>query len=201
MARNAGGSRGTGGSRRSRALDAEDVSLQKKWLTSFGRATHCSIRAWSRCSGSGDPSVVKSDRCRMNRARMAVAVRQQREQLHPARVDSGERLVRGRGQAGDRPVMALGPARNGDAAFAVDPEDFENLVGVRTPQQLLEPVGIFEPQFEESVRSSMSSDSACCLRSSCAAAAASRNWRGPCILSSGNQLPRVHDARAGRAPA
>src|SRR5205823_13695160 len=45
-------------------------AFHREWLTFSGFATHCSRRAWSRYSGSGDPSVVKSDRWRMNLARM-----------------------------------------------------------------------------------------------------------------------------------
>src|SRR3954468_6075033 len=50
----------------------------------------------------------------------ALPVRIEREELHPARIDADERLVGGRRQAGDRPVMTLGPARNRDAALAVE---------------------------------------------------------------------------------
>src|SRR4051794_27649549 len=49
-------------------------AFQWKWLTSSGVSTQLSKKAWSRWSGSGDPSVVKSDRCRMNRARRALPV-------------------------------------------------------------------------------------------------------------------------------
>src|SRR5438046_10612774 len=45
-------------------------AFHRKWLTSSGRATQFSRKAWLSCSGSGDPSVVKSDRWRMNLARM-----------------------------------------------------------------------------------------------------------------------------------
>jgi hypothetical protein len=44
--------------------------------------------------------------------------------------------------------VALGPARDGDATLAVDPEDGESLIGLWATQQLLEPAGIFEPLFE-----------------------------------------------------
>src|SRR5690348_7272238 len=50
----------------------------------------------------------------------SVAVRQKSEQLHPARVDSDERLVVGRGQARDRPVPALGPARDWEGGSSIE---------------------------------------------------------------------------------
>lgn len=43
----------------------------------------------------------------------------EREKFHPARIDTDERLVRGRRQAGDRPVGALGPARDRNAVWTV----------------------------------------------------------------------------------
>src|SRR3954454_369180 len=56
-----------------------------------------------------------------------LTLRQKREQLHPARIDPSERLVRGR-QAGPVLIISLGPARDGDAAFAVATEDIENVL-------------------------------------------------------------------------
>jgi hypothetical protein len=47
--------------------------------------------------------------------------------------------------------VALGPAWHGDAALAVNPEDGESLIGLWAAQQLLEPIGIFEPLFERFV--------------------------------------------------
>src|SRR5581483_655587 len=51
-------------------------------------------------------------------------------------------------EAGDRPVVSLGPARNGNAGRAVEPQDVEHVVGVRALEQLLEPRGIFEAVLE-----------------------------------------------------
>src|SRR5207248_1243868 len=53
-----------------RTFEPNVSAFQRKWLTSSGDATQLSRNASSRCSGSGDPSLVKSDRCRMNLARM-----------------------------------------------------------------------------------------------------------------------------------
>src|SRR3546814_7050114 len=49
----------------------------------------------------------------------ALAIRIEREQLHPTRIDADQRLVGGRRQTRNRPVVTLGPARHGDAALAV----------------------------------------------------------------------------------
>jgi hypothetical protein len=76
------------------------------------------------------------------------AIGQQREQLHPARIDTGERLVRGRGQARDGPVGALGPARDGDAGGAVEAEAVEDVLRLRAAEELLEAGGVFEALFE-----------------------------------------------------
>ena len=47
----------------------------------------------------------------------ALAVRVEREKLHPARIDADERLVGGRRQTGNRPVVTLGLAWHGNAAL------------------------------------------------------------------------------------
>ena len=44
--------------------------------------------------------------------------------------------------------MPLGPARDREAVAAVAPEDLENLLRLRPPQQLLIPSGVFETQFQ-----------------------------------------------------
>ena len=77
-----------------------------------------------------------------------IAVRQQREQLHPARIDPDERLVGGRRQAGDRPIVTLGCARDGNAGLGVGLEDLEDVLRLRPAKQLLEPRDIFESLFE-----------------------------------------------------
>src|SRR5688572_32190673 len=78
----------------------------------------------------------------------ALAIRIEREKLHPARIDADERLARGRGQAGDRPVVPLGPERDRDAAAAVAPENLQDLLSLRSAEQLLKPRDIFETQFQ-----------------------------------------------------
>src|SRR5688500_8522597 len=77
----------------------------------------------------------------------ALAFRIECEKLHPARIDADERLARGRGQAGDRPVVPLGLARDRDAVAAVAPENLQDLLRLRPAEQLLEPRDIFETQF------------------------------------------------------
>ena len=41
-------------------------------------------------------------------------------------------------------MEALGPARDGDAAFGVQPEDREDFLRLRATEELLEPRNIFE---------------------------------------------------------
>jgi hypothetical protein len=62
--------------------------------------------------------------------------------------DAGERLVVGRGQAGDRPVPSLGPARDWDAGGGVEAEDLEGVISLRAAEQFLEAGGVFEALFE-----------------------------------------------------
>ena len=100
-------------------------------------------------AGASEPSMVKSERWTMNLEREILAVREKREKLHPARIDAGERLVGGRRQAGDRPVVALGRTRDGDAGFGVEAEDLQHLLRLRAAKKLLEPPDVFEPLFQE----------------------------------------------------
>ena len=78
-----------------------------------------------------------------------LSIRQQREQLHPARIDPGEGLVGGRGEAGDGPVEPLRRARDGDAAGGVEAEDREDLRRLRAAEEFLEAGGVFEAVLEE----------------------------------------------------
>ena len=78
----------------------------------------------------------------------AIALCMNRKQLHPARIDANQRLARGRGQAGDRPIITFGSARNRQAVAAVTPEDLKNLLCLRPAQQLLEPRQISEAQLQ-----------------------------------------------------
>ena len=79
---------------------------------------------------------------------MGGVVRQKREQLHPARIDAGERLVVGRGQAGHGPVIALGPPPDRDAGRAVEAENVEDVVSLRAAEELLKAGDVFEAIFE-----------------------------------------------------
>src|SRR5882672_3352746 len=79
----------------------------------------------------------------------ALAVRIQREKFHPARIDADERPARGRRQAGDRPIVPLGPARDRDAVAAVAAENLQRLLRLRLAEQLLEPRDILETQFRK----------------------------------------------------
>src|SRR5882672_1083336 len=81
----------------------------------------------------------------------ALAVRIQREKFHPARIDADERPARGRRQAGDRPIVPLGPARDRDAVAAVAVENLQDLLRLRLrlAEQLLEPRDILETQFRK----------------------------------------------------
>src|SRR5205823_504941 len=79
----------------------------------------------------------------------ALPVRIQREKLHPVRIDAGERLARGRRQAGDRPVAPLGLARDRDAVAAVALENLQDLLRLRPAEQLLKPRDVLEAQFRE----------------------------------------------------
>jgi len=74
----------------------------------------------------------------------AFAVRIEREKLHPVRIDADERLARGRRQAGDRPVVPLGLARDRDAVAAVAPENLQDLLRLRPAEQLLKPRDVLE---------------------------------------------------------
>src|SRR5512135_2725300 len=78
----------------------------------------------------------------------ALAVRKDREQLHPARINPDERLVRGRWQARNRPIVTLGPTRDRDTMFAIGPENLQNLLRLRPAKQLLKPRNIFESLFQ-----------------------------------------------------
>ena len=44
--------------------------------------------------------------------------------------------------------MALGPARDGDAGCAVEPEDGEDVISLRTLEKSFEAGGVFEALFE-----------------------------------------------------
>src|SRR5262245_15597067 len=77
----------------------------------------------------------------------ALAVRIEREQFHPARIDADQRLARRRRQAGDRPVVPLGPARDREAVAAVAAENLPDLLRLRPAQQRLEPRDVLETQF------------------------------------------------------
>ena len=44
--------------------------------------------------------------------------------------------------------MTLGPARDGDAGFAVEPEYLQDVLRLRPAKQLLEPRDVFEPLFQ-----------------------------------------------------
>jgi hypothetical protein len=77
----------------------------------------------------------------------ALAVGIQRKELHPARIDADERLARGRRQAGDRPIVPLGLARDRDAVATIAPENLQHVPRLRPAKQLLEARGVFEPQF------------------------------------------------------
>src|SRR3546814_7489808 len=76
----------------------------------------------------------------------ALAIRIEREQLHPTRIDADQRLVGGRRQTRNRPVVTPGPARHGDAALAVAPENLQDVLRLRATQQLLIARGVTEPQ-------------------------------------------------------
>src|SRR5439155_23663811 len=78
----------------------------------------------------------------------ALAVRIEREKLHPARINADERLVGGRRQTRNRPVVTLGLARDGDAVLAVELENLQNFLCLRATKQLLKPRDVLEPQFQ-----------------------------------------------------
>src|SRR3546814_19095626 len=78
----------------------------------------------------------------------ALAIRIEREQLHPTRIDADQRLVGVRRQTRNRPVVTLGPARPGDAALAVAPEHLQDVLRLRATQQLLKARGVIEPQLK-----------------------------------------------------
>src|SRR3546814_8481217 len=63
-------------------------------------------------------------------------------------IDADQRLVGGRRQTRNRPVVTLGPARYGDAAVAVAPEILQDVLRLRATQQLLKARGVLEPQLK-----------------------------------------------------
>src|SRR5689334_1899531 len=93
--------------------------------------------------------MIRGEIRKMNQESRAnvLAVRMEREQLHPAGIDADQRLVRARGQAGNRPVMPLGLARYRDAVAAVAPENLQDLFRLWLSEQLLEARDVFEAQF------------------------------------------------------
>jgi hypothetical protein len=76
------------------------------------------------------------------------AIGEQGEQLHPARIDPGERLVGASRQAGDGPVEALGRPGDGDAGGAVETKDVENVLRLRKAEELFEAAGELEALLE-----------------------------------------------------
>src|SRR5437762_8615998 len=75
----------------------------------------------------------------------ALTIRQEREKLHPARIDADERLVGCRWQARNRPVVTLGLARDRNAVFAVEPQNLQDLLCLWPAKELLEPGYVLEP--------------------------------------------------------
>src|SRR3546814_19294507 len=64
-----------------------------------------------------------------------VAVGVEGEQLHPARVDADQWLVRRRWQAGNRPIISLRRARHRKAGLPIHLENPEQFGSLRSAQQ------------------------------------------------------------------